>query len=177
MAETQKANESHAIARFAMVSIPLALVAVLAISWILRAASEHWELVHPRQAFFNCLPFSLYLVQKRFEPGELSRDDLVVWQAEGLEPRFKDGAQMLKRLAGVPGDLVEFSQGQVSVNGRVIGRMTLLKRLGLPPSYSGRYRLRENEFFVVGTTASSYDSRYFGPISGRQLRGKAFVLF
>lgn len=177
MGETQKANESHAVTRFALVSIPFALLAVISISFMLRAASQHWELVHPRQAFFNCLPFSLYLVQKRYETVNLSRDDLVVWEAKGLAPRFKDGAQMLKRLAGVPGDLVEFAQGRVWVNGRVIGRLTLLKRLGLPATYSGRYRLRENEFFVVGTTASSYDSRYFGPISGSQLRGKAYVLF
>lgn len=177
MADTQMENDPKAVARFALVSIPLALLAVLAFSWALRAVSEHWELVHPRQAFFNCLPFSLYVVEKDFEPINLSRDDLVSWEAQGLEPRFKDGAQMLKRLAGVPGDVVEIANGQVSINGRVIGRMTLSKRLGLSPSYSGRYRLGDDEYFVAGTTASSYDSRYFGPISRGQLRGKAFVLF
>jgi nickel-type superoxide dismutase maturation protease len=72
----------------------------------------------------------------------LRRGDVVV-----VEHPERPGFEMVKRLAGVPGDEIE-----------------------------GR-RLAHGEHWVLGTTDASTDSRTFGPITARAIRGVVKLLY
>ena len=43
--------------------------------------------------------------------------------------------------------------------------------------YVGRRVLQADEFWMLGTMPMSFDSRYWGPINGSQIVGRAHVLF
>lgn len=95
----------------------------------------------------------------------IGRGDIVV---------FNDGqGGVIKRVAALPGDRVDFKKSQVFVNGH------LLNESYLPPhsfTVSGdagsHFLLSDDEFVVLGDNRQvSIDSRTYGPISYHQLRG------
>ena len=78
---------------------------------------------------------------------------------------------LLKRLAGGPGDRV-CREGQTVVTPR--GRVHALAAdgQGRPlPTWRGCRRLGRDEVFLLGDTAASFDSRYFGPVPVEEMTG------
>ena len=104
---------------------------------------------------------------------------LVVFAARGLAPAFADGTLLVKRLAGLPGDLVEISTAGVHVNGRLVAAgLALAGQLGhAPTDFQRSYRVPEGRFLALGTHEQSLDGRYYGPVPDAQIRGSASVLF
>ena len=45
-----------------------------------------------------------------------------MFEAQGLAPAFADGTLLVKRLAGLPGDLVDVTAEGVRVNGQLVAR-------------------------------------------------------
>lgn len=97
------------------------------------------------------------------------------------EDRKKD---FLKRIVAVPGDVVEIRHKALIVNGQEIreehARMTdqedasIKVRDNMVP-----VRLPGGKYFVLGDNRDrSYDSRFFGPVDGKDIKGKvAYVYF
>jgi len=80
-------------------------------------------------------------------------------------------AQLLKRVAAVGGELVCIRDGRLAwPRGavRALSRDRAGRRL---PVWRGCRRLAAEELLVVGDTAASFDSRYFGPIDRAEVRG------
>ncbi|HEX7638956.1 MAG TPA: conjugative transfer signal peptidase TraF [Burkholderiaceae bacterium] len=76
--------------------------------------------------------------------------------------------RLLKRVAGMPGDLVEFAADGVRVDGRLLPSSRPLPRdpsgRPLPVWPFGRRRLGPQELlFMSDVSALSFDARYFGP--------------
>lgn len=81
------------------------------------------------------------------------------------------GARLLKRVAAGPGELVCRSAATVTWPR---GAATALDRdrQGAPlPVWQGCRRLAAGELLVLGDTALSFDSRYFGPVTARDIDG------
>jgi len=80
-------------------------------------------------------------------------------------------AKLLKRVAAVAGEPVCAGPGQITVPGRrvvVMGR----DRRGRPlPAWRACRRLAPGELFLLGDIATSFDSRYFGPVGDGQVEG------
>jgi type IV secretory pathway protease TraF len=78
---------------------------------------------------------------------------------------------LIKRIAAQGGDRVCRTGDVVATPGRrvrVLGR----DRSGIDlPSWQGCRTLEEGEVFLLGDTPSSFDSRYFGPVTVREVRG------
>lgn len=119
--------------------------------------------------------FLIDLAARDFDKG-----DLIVFDQPMLEgEREIRPTMMIKEVIGVPGDQIELIDDALEVN-----RMIRIK--GFPhrrekrisfPKIHYPIRLGPSEYFAVGTHPRALDSRYLGPISGHQIRGKAHALF
>ena len=115
--------------------------------------------------------------------SEPERADIVVFH-----PPF-DGPVLIKRVIGLPGDVISVSDGFVSINGRrldepyvrrIDGRQEPSEPFanGLPWSLEKPYRVPAGSYFVMGDNRTdSGDSREFGPIKRGQLVGRAFARY
>jgi conjugative transfer signal peptidase TraF len=93
----------------------------------------------------------------------------------GVEP-------LLKTLAAIPGDRVEVSAGGITINDVAVPDSKPLPRDDLGRSLTaaapGQYVVGAAEAWIIGGhDARSYDSRYFGPITLADVRGRATPLF
>jgi signal peptidase I len=113
----------------------------------------------------------------------VDRGDIIVFSRPAAEncggPEVND---LVKRVIGLPGDVVSLSGGYVDVDGR------RLDESWLPPQEQGQtqpgpggtsynllhaYRVPADDYFVMGDNrANSCDSRYWGPIPKSLIVGK-----
>ncbi|MHA6721219.1 S26 family signal peptidase [Sphingomonas sp. RS6] len=128
-------------------------------------------------------PIGLYAV----DPGaSIQVGDMVVarlperWRVLAARRRYLPAnVPLVKQVAAVAGDQVCAVGAHVRVNGRrVAGRRSADGASRPLPCWQGCIRLRQGQFFLLmpGNPAS-FDGRYFGPIEGAQLVGKATLLW
>jgi len=76
---------------------------------------------------------------------------------------------LLKRVVAVGGDVVSVSSSGVSINGRLLPNSAPLlhDEAGRPLAMAqvDHFTLGANQAFLMGVTPTSWDSRYFGPVS------------
>ena len=106
----------------------------------------------------------------RFEPIE--RGDVVVfWYPLDRSKSF------IKRVVGLPGEIVEIRRGAVYVNEKAVPEPYV------PPQYEdlsdfGPVRVPRDSYFVMGDhRISSNDSRVFGPVASRYIYGRAVFAY
>jgi signal peptidase I len=127
---------------------------------------------------------------------EPDRGDIVVFQSvegggevreTGLigQVRSVFGAQesvrpeLIKRVVGVPGDVIKVRRGRLFVNGELQTEpyVNKVRNPELQASY-GPKRIPPGHVFVMGDNrTNSRDSRFFGPVPYKNIEGKAFLLF
>jgi signal peptidase I len=112
------------------------------------------------------------------------RGDIVVFttpkgpDGRPIDPTIKD---LIKRVIGLPGDIVSAQGGQVYINGKPLeehylpaGTVTDCVRFN--PNCFPAGPLPPNEYWVMGDNRQgSRDSRYFGPITKSEIVGRAFL--
>lgn len=107
---------------------------------------------------------------------EIERGGIYAFESRGVEPFYEDGKSLAKFLVGLPGDEVEITTNQTTlVNGEVKGRsLALAYRLQQAPGdYVGKATIPEGEYWMMGDTPESFDSRYWGSIKKDQIIGRA----
>ncbi len=69
---------------------------------------------------------------------------------------------LLKRIEAVEGDIIETrSDGTLLINGRIRGKILRIK--GITDNIENtRYILKKDEYYLMGDTKESFDSRYLG---------------
>ena len=102
--------------------------------------------------------------------GEPRRGDVIVFDTPFDSPR-----PFIKRIVGLPGDIVEIRDGMVHING------TVLKEdyTAAPPNYVlEAIQIPEDEYFVLGDNRNnSNDSRYGWTVPRENIRGKAWFTY
>lgn len=98
------------------------------------------------------------------------RGDVIV-----LEPPNRSGdVPYIKRVIGLPGDLVEVREQRVWVNGIALNEPYINE----PPNYPGNWVVGESEYFVLGDNRNnSSDSHSWGMLSADSILGKAFFSY
>ena len=85
-------------------------------------------------------------------------------------------SEFIKRVIGLPGDVVEGKDGAVWVNGIELEE-DYVKHPEIPIRPFGPVQVPEGSIFVMGDNrTASQDSRFFGPIPIDDVVGKAFVI-
>jgi len=108
----------------------------------------------------------------RFGIGQIERGDTVVFWFPGDRSK-----SYIKRVIGIPGDLVEIDRGVVIVNGKALTEDYVEKEnrdyQSSPPD-----RLKADEYFVLGDHRnSSNDSRAWGTVPRQDIYGKAVFIY
>src|SRR5699024_647712 len=126
--------------------------------------------------YTDSIPKGLYFIQEKV-PGEgeytLIKKDSILQYAIN-RGYIAQGSYIGKKIVGTSGDTVVVSESGVFINGlkqpvsqpKQFGR----KNRTMPNGF-GTYILSSNEVLILGETSSSFDSRYFGPVGRKFLKG------
>lgn len=128
---------------------------------------------------YKCIPeYSLYLIDKK--DTQLQKGNIYAFRSKGMKPFFKNGVTMLKYLRGEPGDHVEINQDtKILINGEQQGiGLRYAEKLGVgPEAFIGQRILSEGNYWFMGTSSFSFDSRYWGTVETQQVIGRAYPIF
>ncbi|REJ79479.1 MAG: signal peptidase I [Acidobacteria bacterium] len=115
----------------------------------------------------------IYYDIKRFDWGHIQRGDIVVfWYPQDPDKSF------VKRVIGLPGEMVEIRRGSVYIDGRLLEEPYLSDEKNRSSlNYSGK-RVEEHYYFVMGDNRdNSLDSRTWGLVPEKYIYGKAFFRY
>ncbi|MBD2463408.1 signal peptidase I [Oscillatoria sp. FACHB-1407] len=114
------------------------------------------------------------LVEKlsyRFRPPQ--RNDLVVFKAPPALQVQNLHDDMIKRVVGLPGDVVQVRNGQILINGKVIVEPYVKEK----PAYNcGPITVPQHQYFVLGDNRNrSYDSHLWELVPEQNIIGHAIL--
>jgi signal peptidase I len=120
------------------------------------------------------------LVQKAFfSSRDVREGDIVVFTQPPAEHCGPPG-DLVKRVIALPGQAIYSSSDRIYVNGHLLAEPYLpaYDPLGPPIASSQHpYHVPPGEFYVMGDNrADSCDSRFWGPIEGSSIVGKAVLI-
>lgn len=105
--------------------------------------------------------------------GHISRGDIVVfWFPNDPDKSY------VKRVIGLPGEMVELRNGRVIVNGQELTEAYLDTEHNQSMPSMAPKRVDEHHYFVMGDNRdNSSDSRYWGLVPEKYVYGKAFFRY
>jgi signal peptidase I len=108
----------------------------------------------------------------RFGIGDIERGDMVVFSFP-----HDPGKSYIKRVIGLPGDVVEIDRGTVIVNGRPLEEPYVPAEFRDHQSMDRR-KIPPGQFYVLGDhRSSSNDSRSWGTVERESIYGKAVFVY
>jgi conjugal transfer pilin signal peptidase TrbI len=126
----------------------------------------------------KCLP-GLHLAIVDLADRSVAHGAIVAFRAEPEQAPFPPGALIGKVVLGLPGDRVAVTPDQTTVNGVVVGFGLRLAGFAhrSPAALARTLVVPRGTVWVMGATADSYDSRYWGPLPLWQVVGRVHVAF
>ena len=128
-----------------------------------------------------CIPgtriYLIDLIDKRLIKGNIYQ-----FKSKDLQPIYEKGTKLVKYLRGEPGDTVKIDQyGMQFINNKSLGLGGLAygeKNLGIDiNNFIGEKVLSDEEYWFVGSTHRSFDSRYWGTVKHEDIIGRAHPVF
>jgi len=117
--------------------------------------------------------------------GDPKRGDITIFETDGIQGLTK-GKDYIKRVIGLPGDVIYLEGDQVFINGKpyedaawdLPGFNFHFPRLPLPLSKKVPFTVPANSYFVLGDNPlNSRDSRYFGAVPRENFHGRVFAIY
>jgi len=119
-----------------------------------------------------------------FEFSEPAVGDVVVFYRFSEFEDIDTSLHYIKRIVAGPGDTVEVKNGVTKVNGKVLPqkpppKISISDELGYQSDRGyGPMTLGAGSYFVEGDNRSnSKDSRFYGPISKKDIEGRAILIY
>jgi type IV secretory pathway protease TraF len=110
--------------------------------------------------------------------AKLKRGDIIAMPMNGQSRDYlvkklgyPEDTMLIKRVAGISGDVVCRQQAAVTIGNKAVVAVRMDKHGNSLPAWGGCRALLPNEVFLLGDHASSFDSRYFGPVAKDELVG------
>jgi len=133
----------------------------------------------------SSLPYGVYRLSPMSDHNNIKRNDLVLFclqkniAKKTLAPKYLDNgncelglAPIGKRIIAVPGDIVTVNDSGIYINGLHIKNSARNQNLrGKNYVNFDRQMLLNDEFIVASELTDSYDSRYFGIIHKKDIKG------
>lgn len=161
----------------------LAVAALTVCAAVPLAASALWRA--PVLLVWNAspsAPMGLYQVHRE-HPIRVG-DMVIAWTPEpartlaGSRHYLPVNVPLVKRVAALAGDRVCAAGGEIFINGRRVAVRQQSDRAGRPmPTWSGCRELRAGQYFLLMDNYLSFDGRYFGVTSERDIVGRAEALW
>jgi signal peptidase I len=173
--ELSKENRRSTLKRYAKYLVLDVLIAALvSILLITYVASAYKIEGNSMQTALN--DQERIIISKLAARGDnFSRFDIVV-----LRKPDEPGKSIIKRVIGLPGEIIEIKNGDVYIDDRKLPEPYLKKKKNLMFRTISMKPLliREGYYFVIGDNrAVSYDSRVFGPVPGSSIYGKMILRY
>lgn len=110
------------------------------------------------------------LVSKiNYQLGNVERGDIIVFHFP-IDPE----QELIKRVIGLPGDVVNVQNGVVAVNGQSLEETYI----AAAPAYSGEWVVPDGHLFVLGDNRNdSSDSHSWGYLPFDKVVGKAVIIY
>ncbi len=177
-----------------LISIIALLASFPAITYVndnsdVKSYIAHWSffgyqlLLDPQKS--SCLDDKHFFILEKFEEKELIEKGInpikgQLWAFSAPYTGFyKTGQLMVKVVVGVPGDHLLINSNGIFINGSLLSNsFKAAENLGINPQIFYRQKiLKADEYFMMGTSEASFDSRYFGTIKINSFKGHAYALF
>ncbi len=159
-------------------TVGLTVLAVLVVAWPICSAPVP-VLVYNASA---SAPLGFY----RLVPGAVRRGDFVLARLPDPVARFAAArgylslsVSLVKRVAAVTGDQVCAGSSAIRINDQAVALVLARDGQGRPlTAWQGCRTLADDEvFLLMAGVSSSFDGRYFGPISSSALIGRLVPLW
>ncbi len=114
------------------------------------------------------------------------RGDVIVFEFPGDEGKtFFERRDFIKRVIGLPGDVIEVKAKQVYVNGKPFTLKQerhkdpeIIPAVASPRDFSGPVKVPADSYFVMGDNRDySFDSRFWGYVHKSKIKGLAFIKY
>jgi signal peptidase I len=145
------------------------LLLTLFIFWIVNAATGRFRI--EGHSMLPTLTEGEYIIINKlsYYLEEPERGDIIVLQFPNDRSR-----DFIKRVIGLPGDLVQVDNGEVRVNGVLLQEPYINDK----PSYTGSWTVPEDEYFVLGDNRNnSSDSHNWSFLPREDIVGKAWIIY
>lgn len=126
-----------------------------------------------------CLNQRYFFIDTWAQPSEFDQGELMAYRFHLESALIPHNRVILKRVVGLPQHSVTFDayHGE-SDNKRFRGDVSdEMARLNVVLPANAKINLGENDFFLMGTTKWSYDSRFWGKATANNVVGKGYALF
>jgi conjugal transfer pilin signal peptidase TrbI len=158
------------------VGVALAVTVAAGVVAALERLDGRYRIALDAQRFYACLPFDVFVVDTRPE-RPIVRGTLVQFAPPPAAKEFVKPIDVVKIVAAVAGDRWRIEHDELFINDRLWGRLHLLARLNLTPgALDGAGIVPPGHVLVLGTTPSSYDSRYWGALPVDRVKGIVHVV-
>ena len=132
------------------------------------------------------LPMGIYKVTLiDAQNAEIKVNDLVMippseYEETGIDSALNENRAMIKKAAALAGDVIDSDGQSIYINGSRLEYSNIYEKDKFNqtlPAQQYPYRVPQNSVYITSEHPYGYDSRYFGPIDLKHIKGRARIVF